>query len=181
MEKTESIGLIRLHIYEMKQDDPRKCSGSRLIRFGFASPAKKHHLHGNHVVLDPFAQETLNPRDREEALRRGLLVIDCSWERAVDVFPRQIRGTRRRLPPLLAANPVNYGRLGKLSSLEASAAALYVLGSREQAQKILTIVKWGPHFLELNQEPLDAYANSKFEDLQTIASEFFDSTQEEYD
>ena len=167
----------------MNQDDPKKCSGSRLIRFGFASPARQRpHTGGNHVILDPFAPETLNPTDRQEVLQKGLLVVDCSWERAADVFPHHIRGTRRRLPPLLAANPINYGRLGKLSSLEAFAAALHVLGFKDQAQRILTIIKWGPHFLELNQEPLDAYANAKrAEDLPKIASEFFNSTQEQYE
>ena len=175
---------MRLYVYEMNQDDPKKCSGSRLIRFGFASPAlrRPHTSRGGPMILDPFTPEVLSPLDRQEALQKGLLVVDCSWEKAVHVFPNHIRGTRRRLPPLLAANPINYGRLGKLSSLEALAAALYILGFKEQAQRILTIIKWGPHFLELNQEPLDAYADSKSaEDLPSIASEFFDSKQEQYE
>jgi pre-rRNA-processing protein TSR3 len=58
----------------------------------------------------------------------------------------------------VAANPVNYGRVGKLSSIEAAASALFIIGYPEEAQRMLELFKWGPHFLELNREPLSEYA-----------------------
>jgi pre-rRNA-processing protein TSR3 len=33
-----------------------------------------------------------------------------------------------------------------------------ILGFTDQANRILQIYKWGPHFLELNAEPLEEYA-----------------------
>ena len=67
----------------------------------------------------------------------------------------------RALPFIVAANPVNYGKPFKLTTLEAFAAALYILGDVEQAKEIMNIYKWGPHFLELNHEPLDEYRMAK--------------------
>ena len=67
----------------------------------------------------------------------------------------------RALPFLLAANPVNFGRPFRLSTVEAFAAALYILGEKEQAALILGKFKWGQTFLELNLEPLERYSEAK--------------------
>lgn len=76
------------------------------------------------------------------------------------MFQHRIRGEPRGLPYLIAANPVNYGRVGKLSSAEAAASALYILGFVEEAKRILNLFKWGPHFLKLNSEPLQDYQSA---------------------
>ena len=67
-------------------------------------------------------------------------------------------GTGRRLPTLLASNPVNYAKLHKLSSVEALAAALYIMGFKNYAGRILASFKWGETFLTLNREPLEDYS-----------------------
>ena len=67
----------------------------------------------------------------------------------------------RALPFLLAANPVNYGKPFQLSTLEAFAAALYILGEVEDAKEIVGIYTWGPRFLELNREPLEDYRQAR--------------------
>ncbi len=64
----------------------------------------------------------------------------------------------RALPYLLAANPVNWGKPLMLSSVEALAATLYILGEKEQAHSILSKFTWGEQFIVLNQEPLDRYS-----------------------
>ena len=48
------------------------------------------------------------------------------------------------------ANPVNSGKVGKLTTAEAIASALLICGQSEQAQKIMSVFKWGPAFLKLN-------------------------------
>jgi pre-rRNA-processing protein TSR3 len=44
--------------------------------------------------------------------------------------------------------------------VEALAAALYVAGYREKAERLLSIFKWGPHFIELNRKFLEGYAGA---------------------
>ncbi|MGY5881755.1 MAG: DUF367 domain-containing protein [Candidatus Thorarchaeota archaeon] len=67
-------------------------------------------------------------------------------------------GARRALPYLLAANPINTYKPIKLSTAEAIAAALYIAGFKDNAEDIMSVFKWGPSFITLNQELLDAYA-----------------------
>ena len=74
----------------------------------------------------------------------------------------------------MAGNPVSYGRLGRLSSLEALAAALYVLGFQEAAERLARLYKWGPGFLKLNREPLEAYrAAFSPAEVEATEKEFF--------
>ena len=81
----------------------------------------------------------------------------------------------RMLPLLLAANPVNWGKPGKLTTAEALAAVLYLLGRREQASEVLGAFRWGERFFELNREPLDAYAAANTSaELVQLQFEFFD-------
>ena len=47
-----------------------------------------------------------------------------------------------------------------LSSVEALAASLYILGEQERAAKVLGCVSWGIRFLEVNKEPLELYAKA---------------------
>ena len=68
---------------------------------------------------------------------------------------------RRALPFLVAANPINFGRPFRLTTVEAMAATLYILGEKEQARVILAPFRWGLRFLEVNAEPLEDYAQAK--------------------
>jgi pre-rRNA-processing protein TSR3 len=74
---------------------------------------------------------------------------------------KHVRGTSRCLPVLIAGNPVNFGKATKLSTVEALAAALYIVGFEEQASQLLSIFKWGHTFLELNYERLESYKNAR--------------------
>ena len=65
------------------------------------------------------------------------------------------------MPFLIAGNPVNFAKPGKLSTVEALAAALHIAGSKEQASKLLSIFAWGHTFLELNHERLEGYATAR--------------------
>jgi pre-rRNA-processing protein TSR3 len=96
------------------------------------------------------------------ARKHGLVALDCSWATAEHSFEfLHTKTTSRALPFLLAANPVNYGKPFQLSTLEAFAAALYILGDVEHAKDILGIYTWGHRFLELNREPLEDYRQAR--------------------
>jgi pre-rRNA-processing protein TSR3 len=164
-----------IFVLQLRQDDPKKCTAAKLVKFRLAKPLYRiRQIPQRSLVLHPFAPTYLTNKDRDQALENGLVAIDCSWEKAETVFGTQIPGRTIKLPTLLAANPVNYAKPGKLSSLEALAASLYITGFPTEAARLLSIFKWGPHFLTLNAQPLNAYATAPDEaELTKAISEFF--------
>ncbi|MCG2880021.1 MAG: DUF367 family protein [Vulcanisaeta sp.] len=151
----------RIFIYRLLQDDPRKNTAVKLGRYGYAQlVSTPRELPRGSLFLDPTSRTPLTPRDAEVAVVRGLSLIDCSWKRAVEVHRRLARGffVRRRLPLLIAANPAHYGKPYILSTIEAVAAALYILGFRDVASEVLRLYKWGPNFLAINGKYLERYA-----------------------
>ncbi len=115
------------------------------------------------VLLDPTSRKALSPADRGIVEDRGLVAVDCSWEKYERYFGPALKRkcVPRILPFLVAANPVNYGKPCKLSTIEALAAALYITGFKEEAEEILSGFKWGPEFLRLNEEKLEAYSKAE--------------------
>ena len=114
------------------------------------------------VLLNPFADKSFSKKDKDIAEKNGILAVDCSWKNAENSFDfLDKRCNSRSLPFVVAANPVNYGKPFKLTTLEAFAVALYILDEVEKAKDILNLYKWGPHFLELNREPLEDYRQAK--------------------
>jgi pre-rRNA-processing protein TSR3 len=150
--------MIPLLAYRDDTCDPRKCSVKKLARSGMVRIVPRiRAIPRGAILLDPSAEQALSPADYPA---RCIAVLDCSWE-VLDTSIVQGFRRRRALPFLLAANPVNFGRPFKLSSLEAFAAALFILGEREQAEQILSIYTWGQRFLEVNREPLERYAGAR--------------------
>lgn len=154
---------IKLIVYHTDEDDPKKCSAKKLHRLGFAKLEKNMRKIPKHtVLLNPFAEKSLSREDLSVAEENGILAVDCSWKHAEAVFQnlKQIH-ISRALPFVVAANPLNYGKPFKLTTLEAFAAALYILGKIDHSREILNIYKWGPHFLELNKQPLEDYRKAE--------------------
>ena len=149
----------KLYVVYFAQDDPSKNTSLKMIKHGLARKVAKPPP--SSIVLDPFSPQPITPLDRRFVERYGVTVVDGSWRKAKRIFSMVKRGLRRRLPLLFAANPVNYGKLYTLSSLEAVAAALYIAGFKEEAERLLSLYKWGPIFIELNRELLEAYSSSK--------------------
>jgi len=153
---------VKISVYHAKQCDPRKCSTLKLKRFGMVRVVHRvKFLPKGAVVLNPFSEKAFSSADRERIEHRGLAAIDCSWIHADEVFELHTRGASRCLPYLIAANPVNYGIPTKLSTVEALAAALYITGFKREAEKLLSIFKWGVQFIRLNQKFLDNYADAR--------------------
>mgnify|MGYP001256744973 FL=1 len=148
-----------LLIYTANQCDPKRCTGRKMERFGLARSTRRWNNLRGRLVLSPFSERALSPADKME-VGRGLAALDCSWAHAEEVFGH-LRLKARALPFLVAANPVNFGKPFKLSTVEAFAAALVILGEGPQAEEILAKFSWGHTFQELNQEPLAEYAEAK--------------------
>jgi len=153
---------VKISVYHAKQCDPKKCTTLKLRRHNMVRVV--HRIRGlprGAVILNPFSDKAFSPDDRGLLERRGLAAIDCSWIHADEVFELSMHGASRCLPYLIAANPTNYGVPTKLSTVEALAAALYIAGFKDKAERLLSIFKWGPNFIVLNRELLDAYAQAK--------------------
>lgn len=160
-------------VYMLRQDDPSKCTAAKLAKFRLAEPVR--FIRRSSIVLNPFSRTPVMNTDAKIA--DSVCAIDCSWERADEVLKHRrmvSQGIGRRLPAMLAANPTNYSKLGKLSSAEALAGALYVLGEKKMAGDIMDKFKWGHTFLELNSNLLEDYASAETEDqVAQLEKEYF--------
>ena len=150
---------MKLQVLMFYQDDPKKCTAAKMIKFGFAKSIKK--IANNSLVLDPFSEQTLLPKDRTSI--NAIVGIDCSWNLAEKAFSKNFNGLKRKLPPLLAGNPVNYAKLNKLTTAEALSGALFILGFKKESLELLDKFKWGHTFYELNQNLLAEYSNADSE------------------
>ena len=150
---------MNIQVVMMKQDDPRKCSAAKLVKFGLAKPVKK--TTSRTLVLDPFSKKTLLKSDKK--LVSSVTCIDSSWNLATTAFKKTFSGIPRKLPPLLAGNPVNYSKLNKLTTVEALAAAVYILGAPDMTTTQLDKFKWGHTFFALNKNILQDYSKAESE------------------
>ncbi|MBC7080688.1 MAG: DUF367 family protein [Thermoplasmatales archaeon] len=151
-----------LYVYHSNDDDPKKCTAKKLARFGLVKIVKNlRNLPGNAILLDPFSEKSLS---KEDSKFKNIVAIDCSWKNAELFFSRIKHSERRALPYLIAVNPVNYGKVCMLSTVEALSAVLFIFGEEEHSKILLSKFKWGLNFLELNRMPLEDYrkaSNSK--------------------
>ena len=152
-----------------RQDDPKKCTAAKIVKFKLATSVRT--TSSNTILLDPFAKRTLLNDDR--LLADSITGIDCSWELAEKMFKKKFTGIARKLPPLLAGNPVNYSKLNKLTTVEAIAGAAFILGFEDLTNELLDKFKWGHTFYDLNRNLLEDYskANSE-EEINLIIKEY---------
>lgn len=171
---------IPVHAIWLAQDDPKKNTAVRAAKDGLLRIHKDFkRLPKRGIILEPLCGKVLGPEDRPVFENKGALVgLDCSWahiEESVEQVMRKTRLKPRMLPLLLAANPVNWGKPGKLSTVEALAASLVLMNQKEQARELLSKFRWGEGFLDLNKEPLQAYSEAKSSaELVALQFEFFD-------
>jgi pre-rRNA-processing protein TSR3 len=160
LSKTEER--IKIVVFHAKQCDPKKCSALKIKRFGFIQIVYRIKLLPKKaVILDPHSEIAFSPRDKEYIRKFGLVALDYSWKNFKNYSLTSHRKKARCLPYLVAGNPINYGKPTKLSTVEAIAAALYILGLKEQAHSLLSKFKWGPTFIELNRERLEKYGEAE--------------------
>ena len=170
---------VPLHVIHLDQDDPKKCSARRISKRVCYSTQKYTGAPKRGFLLDPSSGKLIGPDDKDMILRGGAIVaLDCSWKRLEDSLESISKFTRlegRTLPVLLAYNPVSWGKPGRLSTAEALASTLFILGRESQARTLLSCLPYGDTFLELNKLPLEAYSNANSnEELAEIQWDFFD-------
>ena len=164
---------MEVHVYYEGDDDPEKCTARRLERFDRAILHRRMDQVPYGVVCNPFAEQALSPADRGEALET-LVALDCSWASAEEAA-FEMPGVHRALPFLVAANPVNFGRPFRLTTAEACAAALVILGEPDAAESLLEPFRWGETFLTLNEEPLRRYADcADSSEVVAVQSDYLD-------
>ncbi len=160
---------MKINVIMLKQDDPKKCSAAKLVKFGLVSNIRK--TSSRTLVLNPFSKKILLKSDKK--LVNSITGIDCSWNHSTDTFSKSFSGISRKLPPLLAGNPVNYAKLNKLTTVEALSAALYILGDSETMSSLLAKFNWGHTFYTLNKNLLEDYSKAKSEsDIHKICEEY---------
>lgn len=149
----------RVLIVHEDDDDPDKCTARKLARFHMAELVDERDVPRGAILLHPYADKALSPADRANLDEAGLVALDCSWKRAREAFEQLgDRAEPRALPYLVAANPVNYGKAFQLSTVEAVASALTILGQREDAEAAMSKFGWHESFWAMNENPLAAYA-----------------------
>ena len=151
---------MQINVLMFNQDDPKKCTAAKLVRFGLAK--KVSSTRSKTILLHPFSTITL--LNKEKTKVHSITGIDCSWNHAKEMFGKKYFGIPRRLPPLLAGTPVNYSKLNKLTTVEALAAAAFILDDEELCSILLEKFNWGHTFLELNENLLKDYKKAKSED-----------------
>jgi pre-rRNA-processing protein TSR3 len=149
---------VDVHVRYEGDDDPEKCTARKLARFDLVGLHRSDRATPSGVVLNPHAERALSPADGTGTDSETLVALDCSWESAGEAR-FSLPGDNRALPYLVAANPVNFGRPFRLTTVEALAAGLVILGDRPHAERLLAKFTWGETFLELNDEPLRRYAD----------------------
>lgn len=172
---------IQVHSLWLAQDNPKKNTAVLSSKRGDIKLHKRvNTLPKKGIILEPLCGKIFGPEDHNLLTQQNgsLVGLDCSWkqiESSVEQVMRRTRLKPRMLPLFLAANPVNWGKPGKLTTIEALAAATYLTGNREQASKLLSGFRWGERFIELNYEPLQEYSTAKSSsDLVELQFEFFD-------
>ena len=160
---------MQINVLMFNQDDPKKCTAAKLVRFGLAK--KITSLRSKTALLHPFSERTL--LNNEKTTFNSITAVDCSWNKAEEMFQKKYSGIPRKLPPLLAGNPVNYSKINKLTTVEALASASFILGNEELCSDLLAKFNWGHTFLELNENLLKDYQNAQSEDdINSIITEY---------
>jgi len=169
--------MIPVLVVDLDQCDPKKCTAKRMEKFGLGKEVPLNRVPPGSVVLSTEGDKTLSPADAEKA-RRGLVVLDLTWTNIADL-PHVRGGYARRLPYLIAANPVNFGKPWHLNSAEAVLASLIIMGFDDQAGLFIPRFNWAPTFVKMNEGLLEQYRNATDSDgVEAIQEAYINSVSQ---
>ncbi|MEF8832695.1 MAG: DUF367 family protein [Candidatus Thermoplasmatota archaeon] len=163
-----------LFILDYRECDPDKCTARKLLDKKYAEKiVNDRELGREGIYLNPMSEKAISPKDKQKAKTGGIRAIDCTWTEADEKIPEYENG--RALPYLVAVNPINYGKPFRLTTVEALAAALYIMDEEEQAKEILSIFNWGEQFIDMNKNPLNDYREAESSsEIVEIQKEYMD-------
>lgn len=138
-------------LFEYKHNDPKRDTGMKLARQGLVRSMRPGDPFKG-IVLSAEGRSVLSPKDAALISSAGIAVVNCSWNRLNEItnVPGGNISRHRKLPFVVAANPINYGKAFKLSSAEALAAGLAIAGFEEEAIKLTEKFSWHTEFWKLN-------------------------------
>lgn len=166
--------MIPVLVVDLDQCDPKKCTAKKMEKFGLCREVPLNRVPPGCIVLSTEGEKTLSPADAKKA-GRGLVVLDLTWTN-IDRLPHVRGGYARKLPYLVAANPVNFGKPWNLNSAEAVLAALVIMGYDEQAELFMPRFNWAPTFMKMNEALLEQYRKARdSEDIERIQNEYIES------
>lgn len=151
----------RIAYIDLKQDDPKKSTMRKLRDLGISVEVSTRNMN-RYTILRADAKNVILHRDNA-VVERGILIIEGSWNKG-DLLLKVHGNVERKLPILIASNPVNYGKKEKLSSAEALSAALFITGYRDLSRYIMGKFHWGHTFFELNENLLEEYSGAESEE-----------------
>ncbi len=166
---------MKIVIYDSRECDPKRCTAIKLEKQNKVTLTNNiRKIPYNAIVLDAEAKQAVSKTDKKNIDKYGLSALDCSWNKLKkSSFHFKSKKHHRILPFLVAANPVNYGKPCKLTTAEALSATLYIVGYKDEACDLMNQFKWGPHFIELNENLLEAYYKAENSaEIVKIQSEF---------
>ena len=150
-------------IFHANECDKKKCTAIKLEKEGKARLVYKlRKIPRGAIVLNPFSDKSVSMEDRKYVEKRGVVGLDCSWNKvnkSATFF--SLSKYHRSLPFLIATNPVNYGKPCTLSTVEAIAATFYITGFKDKAKDLMDGFKWGHTFIELNHDLLELYSEQE--------------------
>jgi pre-rRNA-processing protein TSR3 len=152
----------KIVLFEYKHNDPKRDSGMKLVRLGLARSLRPGDAFKG-IVLSAEGRCVLSQSDLGLIKSTGIGAINCSWNRLDEVenIPGGNLSRHRKLPFIVASNPINYGKAFKLNSAEALAAGLAIVGLGEEAVKLTEKFSWSDEFWRLNGEYIEAYSKCK--------------------
>lgn len=172
---------LKITVFHADECDKKKCTAYKMEKQNNCKIVYSlNQIPLGAIILNPFSEKAVSPEDKHLVEKKGVVGLDCSWNKvssSAKFF--DLTKYHRSLPFLIAASPVNYGKPCKLSTAEAIAATLYITGFKDKAKDIMNGFKWGHTFIELNFELLEAYSNANSStEVVTIQNEFLEQYED---
>jgi len=90
-----------LKVLMLKQDDPRKCSAAKLVKFGLAKPVTR--TASRTLILNPFSKKILLKSDKKFV--NSITGIDCSWNLITSAFKKSIYRHIKKASTIISRKP----------------------------------------------------------------------------